>query len=69
MMTAFLSFSHHCSNRSRLSPLCSMEGVAITTKGPSVSNWPAPLTTFTCLKEKGLPSLEVRPRVGVARGR
>jgi hypothetical protein len=56
IMTAFLSSSHHASKRSRLSPLCSIEGVAMTMQGPEVSNWPAPLTTLTWRMAKGLPS-------------
>lgn len=56
MMMALRSSSHQASNRSRLSPDCSMEGVAMTTQGPVASNCPAPLTTRTWRKEKGLPS-------------
>lgn len=56
MMIALRSSSHHASKRSRLRPDCSIDGVAMTTHGPDASNWPAPLTTRTCLNEKGLPS-------------
>lgn len=46
--------AHHASNSSLDTPLCSMEGVAITTQGPTSSNWLADLRCVMCLKLKGL---------------
>ena len=38
MITPLLASPHHASNSSRDSPLCSMEGVASTTHGPTSSS-------------------------------
>ena len=47
-------WAHQASKSSRDRPLCSMEGVAMTTLAPTPSSARALATCFTCLNTKGL---------------